>query len=95
MRGELAVLLLAAVLLVGWALWRRRGDLPRRLAPLAFISVAWLVQVAVQGGDNMVGGRILIPALPLVYVALAGLAREIPFAPAAAATRCSRTTAIP
>jgi hypothetical protein len=90
------VLLLALVLLVLWALWRRGGSLPRRpprgghpayprrLTPLAFIALAWLVQVAVQGGDNMVGGRILIPALPLVYVALVALARELPLAPAAA-----------
>lgn len=41
---------------------------------LLIISAIWLCYVIVQGGDNMVGGRVLIPILPLVYVALADIA---------------------
>jgi arabinofuranosyltransferase len=80
------VLLLAVALAGVWALWRRGSGVARAVAPLAFVSAVWLVQVAVQGGDNMVGGRTLIPALPLVYVALALLARELRFSVAAGAT---------
>lgn len=38
------------------------------------ISTLWLIYVTLQGGDNMVGGRVLIPILPLIYVAVISLA---------------------
>lgn len=52
--------------------------LERGLAPaseafiLLGISAIWVAYVVIQGGDNMVGGRQLIPILPLCY---AGFAR--------------------
>ncbi|MBW2418783.1 MAG: hypothetical protein JRH19_09570 [Deltaproteobacteria bacterium] len=79
------VLLVAIALGVALALWRRRG-LPSRLAPLAFVTAIWLVHVMVQGGDNLVGGRTLIPVLPLVYVALVWVAGELAFPAASVAT---------
>lgn len=38
--------------------------------PLLLISFVWLVYITIQGGDNMVGGRVILPALPLIYTAL-------------------------
>jgi hypothetical protein len=43
--------------------------------PLLMISGIWLLYVALQGGDNMVGGRLLVPVLPLIYVAMVRSAR--------------------
>jgi arabinofuranosyltransferase len=42
------------------------------------ITAVWLMYVTLQGGDNMVGGRVIIPMLPLTYVALIDLAPRIP-----------------
>lgn len=42
------------------------------------IVAIWLIYVTIQGGDNMVGGRILIPILPLAYVAFVLLAPQLP-----------------
>lgn len=42
------------------------------------ITALWVSYVVLQGGDNMVGARLLIPILPLVYVSLVALADRIP-----------------
>jgi len=62
------------VALLGWLLLRRRPL--GRVLPLLIVSAGWFASVAVLGGDNMVGGRMIIPVLPLVYAALVLLARE-------------------
>lgn len=49
----------------------------KEIWPLGLISVIWICYVLIQGGDNMVGGRLLIPILPLVYVALVKAGTEI------------------
>jgi hypothetical protein len=41
--------------------------------PMLVILACWLVYVTVQGGDNMVGGRMYVPVLPLFFAALVGL----------------------
>jgi arabinofuranosyltransferase len=46
----------------------------QELWPLVVIILAWVLYVTVEGGDNMVGGRVLIPILPLAYVGLVKLA---------------------
>lgn len=68
---------LGAVALVYVVLARRIPKHTNSLSMLA-ISAAWLMYVTLQGGDNMVGGRVLIPILPLVYVALMDLAPRTP-----------------
>jgi arabinofuranosyltransferase len=69
----------ALVLGVGYAAWQRRtGDLARAL-PLLLVAGLWLVYVAAQGGDNMVGGRMIIPVLPLIYLAVASVVAAVPF----------------
>ncbi|HZM00256.1 MAG TPA: hypothetical protein VFD43_08395 [Planctomycetota bacterium] len=67
--------LAALVALLAWRLLQRRPL--GRARPLLIVSAAWLASVAVQGGDNMVGGRMLVPVLPLVYAALVLLARDV------------------
>lgn len=49
----------------------------RDLWPLVLIGIVWLIYITIQGGDNMVGGRLLLPILPLVYVGLTNLALNI------------------
>jgi len=43
--------------------------------PLLLITGVWLLYVVIQGGDNMVGGRLLVPVLPLIYVSIVRIAR--------------------
>jgi hypothetical protein len=64
--GILALLLLSAILMKRWMLiWRG--------LPLLLISGIWGSYLLISGGDNLVGGRVLIPALPLVLAALTAL----------------------
>ncbi|MCI0413037.1 hypothetical protein L0222_09580 [bacterium] len=58
---------------------QRRFQQIRRVFPLLLISAVWIISVVIQGGDNMVGRRVLLPILPLVYVALVGLAGSVRF----------------
>jgi len=53
---------------------RGRASAHGRTVLLLAMAAAWLTSVTIQGGDNLLGGRMLIPALPLVYVALVDLA---------------------
>ena len=69
-----AVLAVLLALLAARMLQRR--PLGRAL-PLLVVSGVWFASVAVQGGDNMVGGRMIVPVLPLIYVALVCLARQV------------------
>ena len=39
-----------------------------KLIFLLIISLIWILYIIFQGGDNMVGGRVIIPILPLIYV---------------------------
>lgn len=45
---------------------------------LLAVSALWLIYIVLQGGDNMVGGRVLIPILPLLYVAFIDLVPKFP-----------------
>ena len=62
----------AAVLITGLlsaGLWMFRSGIRSAVKPLLLLVVVviWLVNVVVQGGDNLVGGRMIIPILPLAY----------------------------
>jgi arabinofuranosyltransferase len=45
----------------------------RRILPLLVISITWLLYVTAQGGDSLLGGRMYLPVLPLIFTALAAL----------------------
>lgn len=56
------------------------------IVPTAVVFVLWLLYVLVQGGDGLIGARMLLPAVPLLYVMTVKLAEEIPTPIATAAT---------
>ncbi len=64
------------VSLTFWGIYKNRRKYIRDLLPFAVIIIAWITYIVLQGGDNMVGGRVIIPILPLVYVSLVKLASE-------------------
>jgi len=49
----------------------------KEISPLILIVVTWLVYIIIQGGDNMVGGRFLLPILPVVYCVLVKFALDV------------------
>jgi hypothetical protein len=55
----------------------RAGDARGRAGMLLAVAAAWIIYVALQGGDNLVGGRVLLPALPLLYTAVAALSADV------------------
>jgi len=67
------VVMAALVILMGF----RRQPLPKQvILPPALIVVIWLSYITLQGGDNMVGGRFLLPILPIVYSILIRAAQQ-------------------
>ena len=71
--GPVAALVAAAVL----AQANRDRRVLTRLLPLGAVSAGWLAYVAMQGGDSLLGGRMIVPILPLGSVAIAALAGGI------------------
>ncbi len=68
------LVVLAALILL---MRHRRQSLPKQpLLPAGLIVLVWLTYVIVQGGDNMVGGRFLLPVLPIVYCLLIKTAQQ-------------------
>lgn len=57
------------VILVVLLLIRKRYQVLGTAFPLLAISTAWGGYIWMVGGDNLVGGRLLIPVLPLAYAA--------------------------
>jgi len=49
----------------------------KNILPLMLIVVIWLVYIIIQGGDNMVGGRFLLPILPAVYCIVVKFALDV------------------
>ena len=60
----------ATAAVAGFRLLGERGRPFAQPSVLFGIVALWIGYTAAQGGDNMVGGRMLIPALPLAYVGL-------------------------
>jgi arabinofuranosyltransferase len=65
----------AGVLL--YMLYKKQFRTLEKIWPLGLIGAVWIFYVLIQGGDNMVGGRLLIPILPLAYVVLVKSMAEI------------------
>ena len=74
-RYALVVALLILLLLAAVLLKRRRVLI--RVLPMAAIGAIWGVYLLLSGGDNLVGGRVLLPALPLALAALTALMQAI------------------
>ena len=69
--------ILAVALFFVLSLIKREKDTLRRVIPLLIISGVWILQVVMQGGDNMVGRRVLLPILPLICVSIIACTRFI------------------
>src|SRR5262249_50706441 len=67
-RYNLVWLTIAFLLPVAAAL--RRFRLIATILPLLIISFVWTAWIVIQGGDNMVGRRVLLPILPLIYTSV-------------------------
>jgi arabinofuranosyltransferase len=65
-----AGVLASSVGLFCYILYKKAFAALKEIWPIGLLSFVWLLYVLLQGGDNLVGGRLLIPILPLVYVAL-------------------------
>jgi hypothetical protein len=65
---------------------RRRVTGLVEIVPAAVVFVLWLIYVLVQGGDGLIGARMLLPAIPLLYVMTVKMAEEVPIPAATAAT---------
>ena len=72
-----AGLIAAWVGFTGYLVWKKNLAVLGKISTLLVISIIWFTYILTQGGDNMVGGRVLIPVLPLVYVALVKIMSEI------------------
>ena len=74
-----------AALVAALRLWRRDSSRLAVLVPTAAVFGLWVVYVLVQGGDGLIGARMLVPVLPLLYVLTVKLAERVPFRVASAA----------
>lgn len=57
-------------------------------APLLLLIVAWVAQVAIQGGDNMVGLRMFLPLTPLLWLVAARAFGSVPLIVLVPAAAC-------
>jgi arabinofuranosyltransferase len=64
---------------------RRRASGLVEIVPAAIVFVLWLLYVLVQGGDGLIGARMLLPAIPLLYVMTVKMAEDVPIPAATAA----------
>lgn len=69
------VIVLGTAILI-WTIVKNRFRSQLNEWSLLLITLIWLTYVTAQGEDNMVGGRVLIPILPLAYVALVAFASD-------------------
>ena len=76
------ILLVVVVILL---LLKKRSNVIVATFPLLGMTAAWAVYIWLVGGDNLVGGRLLIPVLPLAYIATILMMKEnsLQFRPAA------------
>jgi arabinofuranosyltransferase len=56
----------------------RRSHFDRETRILALIAGMWILNVTRQGGDNMVGCRAILPVVPLLYLLVVHLYRDVP-----------------
>ena len=63
--------------LVGLGLIFRHTASSGRWKTVALLIVLWVAQVTLQGGDNMVGFRMYVPILPLLYLTIIYSLRQV------------------
>lgn len=64
------------LLILAFALrWKK---IRKAALPIALLLLAWIAQVTLQGGDNMVGFRMYLPILPVIYLIIAYAFRDVP-----------------
>jgi len=71
----LIVFLLFAIFLI-FSLKLKRLEGFKKAAPLLLICLVWIGYMILNGGDNLVGARLFVPILPLLYIALLIIVRE-------------------
>ena len=76
----LGVAIILVVLLIYGKFANRQLGLKEMIYP-TIIVVAWLTYITIQGGDNMVGGRFLLPVLPIAYCMVAKVASNVQMKP--------------
>ena len=80
-RRYLGVFVIMAAILV-YGLYRDRSSHLRTVLPLLSMIFVWFVYMIIQGGDNMVGGRFLLPIIPALYCVFVKYALEVRLRPA-------------
>jgi hypothetical protein len=76
---RLAVVVVPCAMLAAYRVWRRDRIAHGELAPVAALLAIWLVYLAALGGDNMIGARMLVPVLPLLFVLAIKTLERFPF----------------
>jgi len=72
----LSVFILLVILAI-YGLYKTKSIAWRSIAPSILIIVIWLMYITIQGGDNMVGGRFLLPIVPALYCVVIKFALEV------------------
>lgn len=62
---------IVTVAVLGYFVLIRPRALGAAVIPLILVLIVWTVHITIQGGDNMVGARALVPMLPIVYLLVA------------------------
>jgi len=75
--GVLVVFASAAI----YAAYKNRSLVYNDILPLLLVVFTWLVYIIIQGGDNMVGGRFLLPILPVIYCIVIKFALQVGMKP--------------
>ena len=71
----LGVFILLVILAI-YGLYKTKSIAWRSVTPSILIIVVWFMYITIQGGDNMVGGRFLLPIVPALYCVVIKFALE-------------------
>jgi hypothetical protein len=74
-----AVILLVGAMLYG--VYKNKSPALKVSAPLVLIATVWMMYIIMQGGDNMVGGRFILPVLPLGFCLIIKVISQVQMKP--------------